>query len=202
MSRPANLIPFVGIGLFGLVTLIALTATGGSSMSSSAPLSHPIPAGQPGRYFTWAEFSKSGTASRLGLDNTPTPSAQTNLKLLCKHVLDPLRHHLGRAVRITSGFRSKAVNLKLKGASSTSQHMEGRAVDFKVEGISAEQLATIIVRLNLPFDQVIWYDLARGGHVHLSYTAARNNRRQMRHAPEGGGYNPWRPAAISGDTCG
>ncbi|MFT5684304.1 MAG: hypothetical protein ACI8RZ_005245, partial [Myxococcota bacterium] len=140
MSRPPYLV-HVGIGLAGLAALIAIASSGGSSMSP--PLSHPIPTGQPGRYFTWAEFKKSGTASRLGLDNTPTPAAQARIGQLCVAVLDPLRAHLGRPIRITSGYRAPAVNKALKGASSTSQHMLGEAVDFKVEGISAEQLATI-----------------------------------------------------------
>ncbi len=180
-----------GVGVVGLGTLILLSL-GDSPMPATSP-ALPAPIGQPGRYFSWAEFTQSGTASRLGLDNTPTLDAQLRIRQLCETVLDPLRLHLGRPVRITSGYRSPAVNKALKGASSTSQHMVGEAADIKVDGIAAEKLATIIVQLGLPFDQVIWYAPSRGGHVHVSHATKRANRGETRHAPAGGGYPAWSP---------
>ena len=188
MNRlPPFAIPLAA-GFFGLGAL-ALLSLGDSTVPVPT-----APAGQPGRFFSWLEFTRSGTASRLKLDNTPTPEAAARIKQLCKAILDPLRAHLSRAVRITSGYRAPAVNKALKGAASNSQHMAGEAADIKVAGIPAEQLAAIIVRLGLPFDQVIWYDAERGGHVHVSFTTRRANRGEMLHAPAGGGYRPWSPA--------
>ena len=60
---------------------------------------------------------------------------------------------------------------------------------------AAEALATAIVRLSVPFDQVIWYAPERGGHVHVSFTTKRRNRSETLHAPAAGGYVPWRPSA-------
>ena len=71
------------------------------------------------------------------------------------------------------------------------------AVDIKVDGMSAQELAAFILRSGLPVDQVIWYAPERGGHVHLSYTRARANRRQAMHAPAGGGYLAYAAAASA-----
>ncbi len=148
--------------------------------------------GRVGRYYTWAELSASDAAKRLGVDNTPPPEARANLEVLVRYVLDPLRWALGVPVRITSGYRTPAVN-EAVGGSPTSQHMLGEAADVMVRGYTAEQLATVVVRLGLPFDQLIWYDLERGGHVHVSLTTRRPNRGETLHAPAASGYLPWRP---------
>ena len=119
------------------------------------------------------------------------------VRALCVNVLDPVREALGGPVEITSGYRTPQTNA-LIGGSKTSQHMTGEAADIKgrvgrTRRIGAEALARIIVAHAHDFDQVIWYDTALGGHVHVSYTTARPNRRQTLHAPAGGGYSPWRP---------
>jgi zinc D-Ala-D-Ala carboxypeptidase len=145
----------------------------------------------PGNFFSWDEFEESSTAERLKLDNTAPPQARRAIVHLVETVLDPLREALGRPVRITSGFRSAALNAAIKG-SATSQHMKGEAADIKVEGMGAEAIARAIVDLGVEFDQVIWYDPVRGGHVHVSCKAFGHNRRQTLWAPSGGGYVPWR----------
>jgi uncharacterized protein YcbK (DUF882 family) len=108
-------------------------------------------------------------------------------------LLDPLRAALGKPVRVTSGFRSPEVNQAVKG-SPTSQHMLGEAADIKTDGLNASELLAVIVRSELPFDQAIGYDPERGGHVHVSYTIRRANRREMLWAPASGGYRPWSPS--------
>jgi uncharacterized protein YcbK (DUF882 family) len=148
---------------------------------------------RPGAHFSWSEFTRSDTATKLGISNEPTPAHRANIARLCAQVLDPLRVRLGRPVRITSGYRSAAVNAALKGASSTSQHMVGEAADLKVDGMSAEQLAAAIVALGVEFDQVIWYAADNGGQVHVSFTTARRNRRQTLHSPRPKVYVAWTP---------
>lgn len=147
----------------------------------------PSPGGQPGRYFTWAELTRSGAAAELGLANVPTPDAYRRLGLLVARVLDPLRSSLGRPVSVTSGYRSVAVNQAIGGAGE-SQHMTGEAADIKVAGLTAVELARRVNDLGLPFDQLIWYAPERGGHVHVSHAADRAPRREVRHAPASGGY--------------
>jgi uncharacterized protein YcbK (DUF882 family) len=146
-----------------------------------------------GWFFTWAELWARSAATRLGVDNTPPVAAQRAMELLVAYVLDPLRAAVGRAVVVSSGFRSLEVNGAV-GGSETSQHMAGEAADISVAGFTAQQLAALIVRLRVPFDQVIWYAPERGGHVHVSLTARRPNRGETLHAPAGGGYVAWSPA--------
>ncbi len=143
-----------------------------------------------GRFFSLSEFTRSGEAQSRGLDNTPTPEAAANLRSLVGTVLDPLRERLGRPVRVTSGYRSAAVN-KAAGGVATSQHVTGQAVDIKVDGMTADALAAVLIRFGLPFDQLIWYAPERGGHLHVSFNAG-GNRREIKHAPAGSGsYVPW-----------
>jgi len=175
----------LGLGVLG-VGVIALAAAGGETVKQGL-----------GRFFSWAELTRSNTARRLGLDDTPTPEAQAAMQALVADVLDPLRRMLGRPIRVGSGYRAPAVNRAIDGAES-SQHMRGEAVDIKVDGMGAQELALFILRSGLPADQVIWYAPERGGHVHLSYTRVRANRRQAMHAPAGGGYLAFAPAASPG----
>ena len=133
--------------------------------------------------FSLREFERTNT----GLPNVPGPVERSRMRALCAEVLEPLRADLGQPVWITSGYRSQAVNDAI-GGSKTSQHMQGEAADIAVDGVMAHDIAAAIVRLGLPFDQVIWYDIERGGHVHVSHTSRRPNRGQVLHAPAAGGY--------------
>lgn len=56
-------------------------------------------------------------------------------------LLEAIRQHFGRAVVLTSGFRTAAHNAALPHASPHSQHLYGRAADFRVEGVSVEETA-------------------------------------------------------------
>jgi uncharacterized protein YcbK (DUF882 family) len=147
--------------------------------------------GRPGQYFSWAELTRTST----GLSNEPTPAHRTNLTVLVQVILDPLREHLGKPVRITSGYRSPGVNAKI-GGSKTSAHMTGEAVDIKVDGLDAHGLIEAI-RLCDPaggWDQLIAYDPSRGGHLHIGIRAGAPGRHRMQvlWAPAGGGYTPYR----------
>jgi zinc D-Ala-D-Ala carboxypeptidase len=144
----------------------------------------------PGKYFTWSELTASGTANRRGLDNTPDATSRRRLTALVREVLDPLRAKRGAPIYLSSGYRSQAVNDAVNG-SKTSQHMRGEAVDMVASPLGAEEFARWIDSTGIPFDQLIWYDVGRGGHVHISHRQT-GNRRQILHAPDGGGYDKWR----------
>jgi hypothetical protein len=88
-----------------------------------------MPTQQLSEHFTLAEFTYSQTASRMGLDNTPTEEAYVHLQQLAQ-VMEKVRDICGaNPVQITSGYRSPAVN-SATGGSSTSAHMSGLAADF------------------------------------------------------------------------
>ena len=141
---------------------------------------------RPGTYFSWGELKVTSTR----LPNEPPVLAMANLVDVVALLLDPLREALG-VCRVTSGYRSRAVNTRV-GGSHTSLHMEGRAIDFKVRGVASRDVVEWLKASGLPYDQAIWYDASRGGHVHVSLFAAQEGggRREALHAVSGGGYVP------------
>ena len=121
--------------------------------------------------FTLKELTKSDTATRLGLDNTPDEATIENLKLLCQEVLQPIREHFGKSVTVNSGFRSPESNAAV-GGSKTSDHCLGRAADIEIDGIPNPELAQWIMD-NLDYTQLILEFYTQGqpnsGWVHVSY---------------------------------
>ena len=84
--------------------------------------------------FTLDELTKSQEAIRLGIENTPEDEHITNLILLCKNILQPLRNHFKIPVSISSGYRSAAL-CEAIGSSSKRQHTKGQAADFEIFGV-------------------------------------------------------------------
>ena len=122
--------------------------------------------------FTLAELTKSETALRKGLDNTPSEEQIGNLKLLCERVLQPVRDHFEMGVKVNSGFRHPEVNAAV-GGSRTSDHCQGQAADIEIPGVANPELAEWI-RDNLEYRQLIleFYTPGGppdGGWVHVSY---------------------------------
>ena len=103
--------------------------------------------------FSLIELTKSQTAIRKNIDNTPEPHHQENLKLLCENVLQPVRDHFNCVVSISSGFRSGALWEGI-GSKMSSQHAKGEAADFEIFGVSNKELADYINE-HLEYDQLI-----------------------------------------------
>ena len=140
--------------------------------------------------FSLREFTKSNTAARLGIDNTPTDEHIKNLALLCENVLQPLREALGQPIRITSGYRSEALNNSI-GGSKTSDHSFGRAADleFYVEGKEDNaKLYETIKLLNFDFYQVIWEfgDEEQPDWIHIAYRKDNPKKQCLRAVKEQG----------------
>lgn len=125
--------------------------------------------------FSLAEFTASATAQAQAIANIPGARQIAAMELLCAKVLEPLRAHFGKPVRITSGFRSIKLCLAV-GSSSTSQHAQGEAADLEIPGIDNVTVASF-VRDQLPFDQLILENYTRGqpnsGWIHVSYRDGR-----------------------------
>jgi zinc D-Ala-D-Ala carboxypeptidase len=141
------------------------------------------------RHFTLAELSFSSTAAAKGIANEPDAAAVAALKALCTAVLDPVRDALGRPIKVNSGFRGPVLN-KLVGGVADSQHVFGQAVDIQCPGIAVLELFKTIVRLGLPYDQVIYE--AKDSNtkwVHVSHKAA-GNRGEIRVAKFGADGKP------------
>lgn len=127
-------------------------------------------------HFKLSELIHSDTATRLGIDNTPSEEIIERLKIVCCRILEPVRDHFQKSFSPNSGYRSPALNFALHG-SKTSQHMLGQAVDFEVPGISNFDLAYWI-SMNLFYDQLILENYESGkpnsGWVHVSLISGAN----------------------------
>ena len=134
---------------------------------------------QLSKNFNLVEMTKSQTATRKGIDNTPSAEHQGNLQSLCTHVLQPIRDHFSQVVTISSGYRSPELCTAI-GSKITSQHAKGEAADFEIFGVSNKELADYINE-NLDYDQLIleyWKESdPNSGWVHCSYSEG-NNRKQ------------------------
>lgn len=129
-------------------------------------------------HFSLTEFTKSATASRLGIDNSAPPFAVENMRRLAVRVLEPVRAQFKIPFSPSSGFRGEQLNKAIGGA-RYSQHLMGEAVDFEVPGVPNIDVARW-VRDNLSFDQLIlefWEPHSPGaGWVHCSLKPAGNRK--------------------------
>jgi len=130
--------------------------------------------------FCLAELTKSQTAERMGLNNSPNEDQTENLRLLCERVLQPIRDHFDDIVTISSGFRDPILSRKI-GSSEKSQHCKGQAADFEIFGTPNNKVADWI-KENLMFDQLILEYWEPGepnsGWVHVSYNKDINLNRK------------------------
>ena len=132
--------------------------------------------------FSLIELTKSQTAVRKGIDNTPEPHHQENLKSLCTAILQPVRDHFNCVVSVSSGFRSGAL-CEAIGSKLTSQHAKGEAADFEIFGVSNKELADYINE-HLDYDQLIleyWKESdPNSGWVHCSYSENQKRRQYLK----------------------
>ena len=127
------------------------------------------------------EATKSVTAMRLGLANTPDGSILTNMKELAESVFEPLRKWVGGPIMINSFYRSEALN-KAIGGSSKSQHCEGKAFDIDdIYGCKTNAEMFYYIKNNLNFDQMIWEfgDVNNPDWIHVSYISDSTNRNKI-----------------------
>ena len=121
--------------------------------------------------FSLHELTKSETALRMGFDNTPGDAETESLRLLAEKVLQPVRDHYGKGVKVNSGFRSPESNAAV-GGSKTSDHCKGQAADIEIPGVANAELAQWIMD-NLEYTQLIleFYTpgIPESGWVHVSY---------------------------------
>ena len=123
------------------------------------------------KYFSIKELTKSETATKKGIDNTPNAAQVKNLESLINNLLDPIREQWGAAIYVTSGFRSVALN-KAVGGVSNSHHLGGYAADLTVKSQAGNKaLFDMIRRSKLKWTQLISEKTtAQGcGWVHISY---------------------------------
>ena len=129
------------------------------------------------------ELTRSEGAKRAGIANTPTAEHIENMKKLATNIFQPIREHFGVPIFISSGYRSKELNAKI-GGSSTSQHSSGEAIDIDMDGSSSgvtNKQVFEYIKANLDFDQLIWEFGTKNNPdwVHVSYESTGRKRKQV-----------------------
>ena len=146
--------------------------------------------------FSLQEYTKSQTATRQGLDNTPGEEHMASAEALFQNVVQAVRDNFGVTV-INSGYRGPALNTAV-GGSSNSQHCKGEAVDIECPGTGNYDVAKWIEE-NLDYDQLILEFYTPGipdsGWVHVSYKT-EGNRKQSLTAMKEDGKTVYKPDLI------
>jgi len=137
-----------------------------------------------------SEVTKSNTAIKREIDNSPTPEHLENLKSLAENVFQPLRDELG-AISVSSGYRSEALNTAI-GGSKTSQHCEGEALDLDndhKDGRATNKEIFDYIRENLVFDQMIseFGTKENPSWIHVSFKNSGMNRGELLRAEKKNG---------------
>lgn len=130
-----------------------------------------------------SEVTKSQTASRRGIANTPHGEHLDNLIHLAETIFQPLRTHFAKPIFISSGYRSPELN-KAIGGSVTSQHCKGEAIDIDNDATDDPSNKEIFdwIKQNLEFDQLINEFPDKDGNpawVHVSVKKNGQNRKQV-----------------------
>lgn len=117
-------------------------------------------------HFSLEELTRSSTAERRGIDNTPSPSIMANLMIVAEG-LEKVRAALpihNTAIIVDSGYRSMALNAAIGGAKN-SAHTRGLAADIWTHAMTNEELIRRILGSGINFDQLI----LEGSWVHISF---------------------------------
>ena len=129
-----------------------------------------------------AEVTKSATAIRRGIANSPSEEHLDNLTALAENIFQPVREEFMCPIAVTSGYRSEALNEAI-GGSKTSQHSKGEALDLDADvyGVITNADIFYYIKDRLNFDQLIWEfgDDNNPDWVHVSYKKNGENRGEV-----------------------
>lgn len=134
------------------------------------------------KYVTYVEATKSNTATKLGIDNTPTDIQLERMNYVAENLFDCVREHFGKPLGITSFFRSEKLNVKI-GGSRTSQHVLGEAIDIDADiygGLTNKEIFDYI-HDNLEYGQLIWEfgTSIEPAWVHVSLSRSGNKKEAL-----------------------
>lgn len=138
---------------------------------------------QISKHLSLAEVSRSETAKRKGINNTPSGEHLANFKKLAEKVFEPIREHFKVPIHISSGYRSRELNSAI-GGSATSQHCSGEAIDIDMDGSSSgvtNKQVFDFIKDKIEFDQLIW-EFGTDNNpdwVHVSYESTGKQRKQI-----------------------
>lgn len=133
------------------------------------------------KHISEKEATKSITALRLGLDNTPDGDTINNMKIIAESVFEVLREYVGGPIKINSFYRSTTLNQAI-GGSTRSQHCKGQAIDIDdIYGYKTNKEMFDYIKDNIDFDQLIWEfgNEDNPDWVHVSYVSKESNRNRV-----------------------
>jgi len=130
------------------------------------------------------EVTKSNTAMRRGIDNSPTEAHIENLKYVAEKVFQPIRDHFGVPIYISSGYRSQALNEAI-GGSPRSFHSHGMALDLDQDGRNkgvSNADVFYYIKENLPYTELIWEfgDNTNPDWVHVAIAKGREGEKNTK----------------------
>ena len=100
------------------------------------------------------------------IDNSPTQDEISNLQQLANFLEEVKTVLGGKPIMISSGFRCKALNDAV-GSKDTSQHRTGFAADFRVPGMTPDEVVRAVVASCIGYDQII-REFDRWTHISVS----------------------------------
>lgn len=108
-------------------------------------------------HISYTEATKSVTAIKKNIDNTPDDQTLDRMKYVAKEIFEPIREHFGVPIMVTSFYRCPKLN-KAIGGSSTSEHVYGSAMDLDADvlGMITNKDIFDYIKDNLTFNQLIW----------------------------------------------
>lgn len=148
-------------------------------------------------HFSLKELTRSETARRLGLQNTPSSAEMANIQYTAEQ-LEKIRAYVGRGIVVTSCFRSERVN-KAVGGSPTSAHRFGLAADCDAIGLTSLAFAKEIIKMRdegkIKFDQLIleFPERGDGAWVHIGFRRNSPQRNQILTATKKNGKTVYLP---------
>ena len=144
------------------------------------------------KYISFAEATKSETAKRLDIKNTPTEEHLENMMLVAEKVFEPLREYAGHPIGVNSFYRSPELNKAIRG-SSRSSHMIGAAIDLNSLGDKSNKELFDFIMENLTFDQLIWEfgSDKNPAWIHISYIGEKDNRNEVLKAKRNSNHNTY-----------
>lgn len=126
-------------------------------------------------FFTLEELTKSSTAKRLKIDNTPNAEILKNLQYGVDMVLDPLRRIIQKPIIITSGYRCEKLN-KAVGGVSNSWHQQGKAADIHIAGEDNAREIFEILKTLPSVDTILFEHSSNSQWIHVQWNMAKTPR--------------------------
>lgn len=126
-------------------------------------------------FFTLSELTKSSTATRYHIDNTPSDDIIQNLQYGVDMVLDPLRRLYGKPIIITSGFRCTELNKRVGGVAN-SWHTRGNAADIHVTSLTEASKIFANLQKIPSVDTALFEHSSSGQWLHVQWNMNRTPR--------------------------